>query len=86
MAYKIKYTPATLKQLSKLDKPIAKKIMDYMDDRAEHPTGAGKALKGNLKGHWRHRVGNYRVISFIDDDVLTVLVVRIGHRKNVYHK
>lgn len=84
MVYKIQYTPAVVKQLSKLDKPIAKKILDYMDDRVDDPTGSGKPLKGNLKGHWRHRVGDYRIISSINDDALTVLVVRIGHRKNVY--
>jgi mRNA interferase RelE/StbE len=85
LAYKILYTPAVLKQLSKLDKPIARKILDYMDARANDPTGSGKALKGNLKGHWRHRVGDYRVISSIDADILTVMVVRVGHRKKVYN-
>jgi mRNA interferase RelE/StbE len=55
-----------------------------MKGKAEDPTSSGKALRKNLKGYWRHRVGNYRVISSIKDDTLTVLVVRIGHRKDVY--
>ena len=75
MAYKIKYIPEALKQLSKLDKTVAKNIVKYMKDKAEDPTSSGKALRKDLKGYWRHRVGNYRVLSFIKDDTLTVLVV-----------
>ena len=85
MNYKIQYTPAATKQLSKLDKPIARRILDYMTARANKPREIGKALKGDMKGYWRHRVGNYRVISSIEDDVLLVLVVRVGHRKDVYN-
>ncbi|MCP4115129.1 MAG: type II toxin-antitoxin system RelE/ParE family toxin [Desulfobacteraceae bacterium] len=84
MAYKIKYIPEALKQLSKLDKTVAKNIIEYMKKRTEDPTGSGKPLRKDLKGYWRHRVGNYRVVSCIEDDTLTVLVIRIGHRKDVY--
>ena len=85
MSYKIQYTPAVIKQLSKLDKPIARRILDYMTARAKNPRKTGKALKGDMKGYWRHRVENYRVLSSIEDDVLLVLVVRVGHRKDVYN-
>lgn len=84
MAYKIKYVPEALKQLSKLDKAIAKNIIEYMKKRAETPTASGKPLRKELKSYWRHRVGSYRVISSIENDTLTVLVIRIGHRKDVY--
>ncbi|MBF0378961.1 MAG: type II toxin-antitoxin system RelE/ParE family toxin [Desulfamplus sp.] len=84
MAYNIEYTPSAVKQLAKLDKPVAKKILDYMLSIAEDPAEFGKALRKDYKGYWRHRVGDYRVISSIKDDILTVLVVRIGHRKDVY--
>lgn len=84
MAYKIKYIPEALKQLSKLDKTVAKNIVTYIKGKAEDPTSSGKALRNNLKGYWRHRVGNYRIVSSIKDDTLTVLVVRVGHRKDVY--
>ena len=84
MAYNIKYIPEALKQLSKLDKTVAKNIVTYMKNKAEDPTSSGKALRNDLKGYWRHRVGNYRVISSIEDDTLTVLVIKIGHRKNIY--
>jgi mRNA interferase RelE/StbE len=84
LAYNIKYTPAAVKQLSKLDKPVAKSILDYMKSIADNPTKFGKPLRKEYKGYWRHRVGDYRVISYIQDDILTVLVVRVGHRKDVY--
>ena len=86
MAYKIEYTPQATKELSKLDKPIAKRIMDYMDDIAEEPTASGKLLKHEYRGYWRHRVGDYRVFSTIEHNILTVLVVRVGHRKKVYNR
>jgi mRNA interferase RelE/StbE len=84
MSYRITYTPAAVKQLEKLDKAVARKIIQYMKARADNPTKTGKALRLGLKGYWRHRVGDYRVISSIENDTLTVLVVRIGHRKEVY--
>lgn len=84
MVYKIEYTPQAVKQLSKLDKPFSKRIIDYMDSIAKDPTASGKSLKHEYRGYWRYRVGDYRVISSIDNDILTVLVVRVGHRKDVY--
>lgn len=86
LAYKIEYTPQANKQLSKLDKPIAKRIMDYMDYIAEEPTASGKPLKHEYRGYWRHRVGDYRVFSTIEHDILTVLVVRVSHRRKVYYR
>jgi mRNA interferase RelE/StbE len=55
-----------------------------MKSIADNPTKFGKPLRKEYKGYWRHRVGDYRVISSIQDDILTVLVVRVGHRKDVY--
>ncbi len=84
MVYKIKYTPSACKQLSKLDKPDALRILEYMESRAHNPTETGKPLRKNLKGYWRHRVGDYRVVSSIEDEALIVLVVMVGHRKRIY--
>jgi len=84
LVYKIKYTPGACKQLSKLDKPTALRIVEYMEDKAVNPTETGKSLRQNLKGYWRHRVGDYRVISSIEDEALVVLVVMVGHRKKIY--
>ena len=90
MAWKIDYTSTALKQLSKFDKPAAKRIVDFMDERiavSEDPRDTGKALTGAMLGaYWRYRVGEYRVICDIQNHVLCVLVVEVGSRKDVYAK
>ena len=75
------------KQLGKLDKDEAKRITAYLRQRlARHddPRALGKALAGPLGGLWRYRVGDHRIICDLQDDVLCVLVVKIGHRRDVY--
>ena len=87
MAYKIAYTDSVLKELKKLDKPSAKRIIDYFDEKVsilEDPRSLGKALKGPLRSYWRYRIGDYRVICDIQDDKLIVLVLKASHRKDVY--
>lgn len=88
MAWQINYTNTALKQLGKFDKPAAKRIVDYMDERigaAINPRESGKALTGALLGgYWRYRVGDYRVICDIQDNVLCILVIEVGSRKDVY--
>lgn len=80
------YSDKALKQLKKLDKIANARIVDYMDEIAvlKNPRERGKALVGNFAGFWRYRVGDYRILCRIQDDVLEILVVEIGHRKNVY--
>lgn len=85
MVYLIKYSEKAKKELSKIDKPIAKRIHKYLVERvAQEPKNLGGFLQGNLSGFWRYRVGDYRIITEIEDNILTVLVVRIGHRKDIY--
>jgi len=90
LAWKIDYTSTALKQLGKFDKPAAKRIVDFMDERIavlEDPRDTGMALTGAMLGaYWRYRVGEYRVICDIQDQVLCVLVVEVGSRKDVYAK
>ena len=76
------------KALNKLDKPIQIKIRHYLEnlERMDNPRQLGKALRGNLKGAWRYRVGNYRILCNIQDDKIIILVVDVAHRKNVYKK
>lgn len=76
------------KQISKLDKKAQKQIHAYIQKRieqADNPRLFGDALTGNLSGLWRYRVGNYRIICEIEDEKLTILVIKIGHRKDIYH-
>lgn len=87
MAWTIEYTETAKKQLKKLDKLAARRIVDFMDERvgaSDDPRGMGKALKGPLGDLWRYRVGDFRVICDIQDGVLTVLVLQIGNRREVY--
>ena len=87
MVWTIEYTDTVKTQLRKLDRQIAKRILDYMDERIvtrDDPRSAGKALVGPLGGLWRYRVGDYRVICKIQDGTLRVLVVQLGNRKDVY--
>lgn len=88
MAWTIDYTETARKHLRKLDKQIARSILDFMDDRiadTNNPRSVGKSLKGpQLGDFWRYRVGDYRVVCEIQDHKLCVLVVKIGNRREIY--
>ncbi len=87
MAWTIDYTQTARNQLKKLDKIVARRIADFLDDRVakqEDPRTLGKALTGSLGTLWRYRIGDYRVICEIQHRAVTVLVIRIGHRSGVY--
>ena len=87
MAWTVDYTETARKQLRKLDKQVARRILDFLDERvaaAEEPRSTGKALTGPLGSFWRYRVGEYRIICDIQDGRLRVLVVQIGNRREVY--
>ena len=88
MAWIIKYTDSARKQLKKLDKQSAIRILDFMDERifeSDNPRSIGKVLTGPKLGtYWRYRVGDYRIICNIQDGQLCVLVIEIGNRKEIY--
>lgn len=82
------YSDKSLKSLKKLDKQVQKMIINYMDkiSQLEEPRVRGKALSANLKGFWRYRVSNYRIICEINDNKLIICVVDVDHRSKVYQK
>jgi mRNA interferase RelE/StbE len=88
LAWIIKYTESSSKQLKKLDKQTALRVLDYMDERVaalDDPRSLGKNLKGPKIGeYWRYRVGDIRVICNIVDKQMMVLVIEIGNRREVY--
>lgn len=88
MAWIIKYSDSARKQLKKLDKQNAIRILDFMDERiseGDDPRSIGKVLTGpKLGAYWRYRVGDYRIICDIQDGQLCVLVIEIGNRKEIY--
>ncbi len=87
MAWQISYSDTALKELKKLDKGIAKEILDYLDSKVailDDPTTAGKLLTGTLATLWRYRVRDMRIICHLDNGEVTVLVLRVSHRSIAY--
>ena len=87
LTWTIEYTATARTQLAKLDKQMARRIVDTMNERVarlEDPRKLGRALTGPLGELWRYRVGYCRVVCEIQDDALRVLVVRVGSRGAVY--
>ncbi|TNJ36738.1 MULTISPECIES: type II toxin-antitoxin system RelE family toxin [Prosthecochloris] len=85
MVWTIEFAATAENELSKLDKSAAKRILKFLKERvATDPRSSGKALRGDYARLWRYRIGDYRVICEIRDQTVSVLVVRIGHRKEVY--
>ena len=87
MVWQIEWRDIAVKQFSKLVKPAQKQIQHYLREKLctnEHPMRFGKALIGDKSGLWRYRVGDYRIICKIEDTRMTILVVTLGHRKEVY--
>ncbi len=87
MNWTIEYTRTAETQLRKLDRQIARRILDYLDDKIaplENPRSRGKVLVGPRGELWRYRIGDYRVICQIQDNVMRILVVEAGHRKQIY--
>ena len=89
MKYKILFTDKAKKQLKKLDKHISALIIGWLEkniENTENPRVHGKGLVENKSGQWRYRIGDYRVICEIQDENVIVLVLEIGHRKEIYNK
>ena len=88
MTWAINYTESALRQLKKLDKSIALRVLDYMDERVaplDDPRTLGKSLVGpKLGAYWRYRVGDIRVICSIQDGEMCVLVIELGNRREIY--
>ena len=88
MTWGIELAEEARKELARLDKPIARRIVAFLRERLaalDDPRSIGTALKGQrLGGLWKYRVGDWRIIASIEDDLVRILVVRIGNRRDVY--
>jgi mRNA interferase RelE/StbE len=85
--WRVEFHPDATRELRKLGGNARRLILKYLRERiatTEDPRRFGKALVGDLKGLWQYRVEDYRVIVDIQDDEILVLVVAIGHRREVY--
>ena len=89
MAWRIEFVPAAAKELKKLGTSEAARVIATLETRIamlDDPRTLGSALTGELGGLWRWRIGDYRVVARIEDERITILVVRIGHRREVYRR
>jgi len=87
LAWTIDYVRSAEKQLGRIDRSWQRRILDYMDTNIAtltDPRDRGKALVGDQSGFWRYRDGDYRIICSIDEADRVVLVLKIGHRRDVY--
>ena len=87
MQYKVIFAERAKKQLKKLDKHIAALIIGWLEkniQNCENPRLHGKGLVENKSGQWRYRIGDYRVICEIQDKEIIVLVLEVGHRREIY--
>lgn len=86
MTYRITILPTALRQLAELPRLDQRRIKESVDRLAGDPRPAGvKRLQG-MRGFLRLRSGNYRIIYAVEDDRRMVLIIRIGHRRDVYRR
>lgn len=88
MMYKVEFTERAKKELKKLDKATVRIILAWIKknlENCQNPRQHGKSLTGNRGGEWRYRVGDYRLIAEIQDDRIVILILEIGHRRNIYN-
>jgi mRNA interferase RelE/StbE len=87
MSWVYRFDERALKELRKLGRQAQRDIVTYLDERVAgdaDPRRFGKGLKADLSGLWRYRVGDYRILCQIKDTEILVLVVAVGHRRDVY--
>lgn len=87
-AWRIEFEDAALKELAKLDKPVARRILAFLRERVavlDDPRSVGEALKGSKLGEfWKYRVGDYRIVAHIEDGAVRILVLKVGNRREIY--
>ncbi|HZZ14997.1 MAG TPA: type II toxin-antitoxin system RelE/ParE family toxin [Candidatus Sulfotelmatobacter sp.] len=89
MAWNLEISSPAQRQLDKLDKGTARRISKFLYERVrqlDDPRQIGEPLQGSLSEFWRYRVGDYRIICSLEHDRLVVLVLRLGHRREIYSR
>ncbi len=85
--WRVEFDRAAVRDLRKLGLDAERRILRYLRERiagSTDPRRLGQALTGDRKGLWRYRVGDYRIVATIEDDRFVVLVLTVGHRREVY--
>lgn len=89
MKYTVEYTRRAVKDLQKLDKHTRALIWGWIEKNlinCENPRLHGKGLTANRSGQWRYRVGDYRILADIQDEKIVILVLEVGHRREIYEQ
>ena len=88
MVWAIEFDEAAKKELAKLDRQVAKRLLDFLKQRVislKDPLSIGQALKGSKLGEfWKYRVGDFRIIASIQDQKMIILILRVGNRREIY--
>lgn len=87
MKYTVEYTKRAIKQLKKLDKQTSALLLGWIEKNlvdCDNPRQFGKGLTANRKGEWRYRICDYRLVADIQDDKIVILILNIGHRRDIY--
>lgn len=85
--WQVLFSDVALKQLRKMDRPTSALIIGYIEKKlvgCTDPRSFGKPLTANHQGKWRYRVGDYRLLCLIEDNILTVTVIAAGYRSDIY--
>ena len=90
MTWKIEFAPKAEREIAKLEPQAVHRILRFLHERVaclDNPRSIGEPLKGPSLGEfWRYRVGRYRIVANIEDDLMRVIVLRVGDRREVYRK
>ena len=88
MVWAIEFDEAAKKELAKLDRQVARRLLDFLKQRVislKDPRSVGQALKGSKLGEfWKYRVGDFRIIARIQDQKMIILILRVGNRREIY--
>ena len=88
MTWQIEFDESARKELAKLDRQVARRLIDFLKNRVlnlRDPRSVGQALRGSTLGEfWKYRVGDFRIVASIQDDRMIVLVLRVGNRSDIY--
>jgi mRNA interferase RelE/StbE len=88
LVWAIEFDEAAKKELAKLDRKVARRLLDFLTQRVislKDPRSVGQALKGSKLGEfWKYRVGDFRIIANIQDQKMIILVLRVGSRRDIY--
>ena len=87
MAWTVEFSKPADKALQKLPQALQVRLVTFLRERVlslPDPRLIGQALKGELAGRWRYRIGDYRLICTIEDHKMIILVIELGHRSDIY--